>query len=127
MATQPKILVVDDSLTMRMIVKAALNQPGWTVLLAVNGKEALEVARANQVDLILSDWNMPVMGGLGFIQGLRELPQYQDVPVLVLTTEEDSVSKMAARELGVTGWVNKPVDPQGLAELVAELLGVSPS
>lgn len=122
----PTILVADDSLTMRMIVQAALVEAGWNVLLASNGQEALSLAKSSHVDLVLSDWNMPVMGGLGFIQGLRNEPQYQDVPVLVLTTEEDDLSKSAARQLGVTGWVNKPVDPQGLVELAAELLGVSP-
>ena len=124
----PTILVVDDSLTMRMIVQAALVGAGWKVVLAVNGKEALEKAQAqaSPVDLVLSDWNMPVMGGLGFIQGLRADVKYKETPVLVLTTEEDDVSKGAARELGVSGWVNKPVDPEGLVEFVAELLGIDP-
>jgi two-component system chemotaxis response regulator CheY len=122
----PTILVADDSLTMRSIVRAALQGVGWKVILATNGKEALEAADANQIDLVLSDWNMPVMGGLGFIQGLRSQDRYKEVPVLVLTTEEDDVSKTAARELGVSGWVNKPVDPQGLVEFMAELLGIDP-
>lgn len=123
----PTILVADDSLTMRSIVQAAMQSAGWNVVLAVNGKEALEKARAHSIDLVLSDWNMPVMGGLGFIQGLRAEARYKDVPVLVLTTEEDDVSKSAARELGVSGWVNKPIDPAGLVEFVAELLGIAPS
>ncbi len=122
----PTILVADDSLTMRSIVHAALHGAGWTVVLASNGKEALEKAQATSVDLVLSDWNMPVMGGLGFIQGLRAQAKYKEVPVLVLTTEEDDVSKTAARALGVNGWVNKPVDPDGLVEFVAELLGMAP-
>jgi len=112
---------------MRSIVQAAMQSAGWNVVLAVNGKEALEKARAHSIDLVLSDWNMPVMGGLGFIQGLRAEARYKDVPVLVLTTEEDDVSKSAARELGVSGWVNKPIDPAGLVEFVAELLGIAPS
>jgi two-component system chemotaxis response regulator CheY len=112
---------------MRSIVQAAMQSAGWNVVLASNGKEALEKAQVHPVDLVLSDWNMPVMGGLGFIQGLRALAQYKDLPVLVLTTEEDDVSKTAARELGVSGWVNKPVDPAGLVEFVAELLGIAPS
>ncbi|ARP94334.1 response regulator [Bordetella genomosp. 13] len=120
------ILVADDSTTMRMIVKSVLSQAGWQVLAASNGKEALDLAQTSQVDLVVSDWNMPVLGGLGLIQGLREQPQYQDVPVLVLTTEEDDISKSAARELGVSGWLNKPLDPQVLVDLAAELLGEMP-
>lgn len=117
------ILVADDSATIRIIVQSALSGAGWQVLLAGNGKEALDCLKANpSVDLVISDWNMPVMGGLELIQGLRELPNYDDVPVLVLTTEDDGDSKAAARDLGVCGWVHKPVDPQVLVELVAELL-----
>ena len=120
------ILVADDSTTMRMIVKTVLSQAGWQVLAAKDGQEALALAQTSQVDLVVSDWNMPVMGGLGLIQGLREQPQYQHTPVLVLTTEEDDISKSAARELGVSGWLNKPLDPQVLVELAAELLGETP-
>lgn len=116
------ILVADDSTTMRMIVQATLTGAGWNVLTACNGQEALEVAMANAVDLVVSDWNMPVKGGLELIQGLREEVRYVDVPVLVLTTEDDVDSKMAARDLGVCGWLSKPVDPDVLVELATELL-----
>lgn len=116
------ILVADDSATMRMIVQATLTDAGWKVLTAGNGQEALEVAKSHPVDLVVSDWNMPVMGGLQLIQGLREQEQYLDVPVLVLTTEDDVDSKMAARDLGVCGWLSKPVDPDVLVELASELL-----
>ncbi len=119
------ILVADDSATMRMIVRAALSSAGWQVITASNGQEALTLARQQTVDLVVSDWNMPVMGGLGLIQGLRQLEPYQDVPVLVLTTEDDGESKMAARDLGVCGWLNKPLDPDTLVELAAELLDES--
>ncbi|MGS1107138.1 response regulator [Achromobacter pestifer] len=116
------ILVADDSATMRMIVQATLTGAGWKVLTAGNGQEALEMARRHQVDLVVSDWNMPVMGGLELIQGLRQEDEYLDVPVLVLTTEDDVDSKMAARDLGVCGWLSKPVDPDVLVELASELL-----
>lgn len=116
------ILVADDSATMRMIVQATLAGAGWTVLTAGNGQEALDMAKRHPVDLVVSDWNMPVMGGLELIQGLRQEKEYQDVPVLVLTTEDDVDSKMAARDLGVCGWLSKPVDPDVLVELASELL-----
>jgi two-component system chemotaxis response regulator CheY len=116
------ILVADDSATMRMIVQATLTGAGWKVLTAGNGQEALDMAKRHPVDLVVSDWNMPVMGGLELIQGLREDDQYLDVPVLVLTTEDDVDSKMAARDLGVCGWLSKPVDPDVLVELASELL-----
>lgn len=119
------ILVADDSATMRMIVQATLTGAGWKVLAAGNGKDALTLAmeQAAPVDLVVSDWNMPVMGGLDLIRGLRQVDRYQDVPVLVLTTEDDVESKTAARDLGVCGWLQKPVDPDLLIEMASELLG----
>ena len=73
------ILVADDSATMRMIVQATLTGAGWKVVTAGNGQEALEMARSHPIDLVVSDWNMPVMGGLELIQGLRGEDQYVDV------------------------------------------------
>ncbi|ALM83211.1 response regulator [Bordetella sp. N] len=121
------ILVADDSATMRMIVQATLTGAGWKVVAAGNGKEALDLAIAQDtpVDLVVSDWNMPVMGGLGLISGLRQVERYEEVPVLVLTTEDDVESKTAARDLGVCGWLQKPVDPDLLVEMATELLDVS--
>ncbi|AOB31023.1 chemotaxis protein CheY [Bordetella sp. H567] len=120
------ILVADDSATMRMIVQATLTGAGWKVLAAGNGKDALALAmeQGQPVDLVVSDWNMPVMGGLELIRGLRQVERYQEVPVLVLTTEEDIESKTAARDLGVCGWLQKPVDPDVLVEMASELLGL---
>ncbi|ANN66783.1 response regulator [Bordetella bronchialis] len=119
------ILVADDSATMRMIVQATLTGAGWKVLAAGNGKDALALAmeQAEPVDLVVSDWNMPVMGGLDLIRGLRQVDRYEEVPVLVLTTEDDVESKTAARDLGVCGWLQKPVDPDLLIEMASELLG----
>jgi two-component system chemotaxis response regulator CheY len=119
------ILVADDSATMRMIVQATLTGSGWKVLAANNGKAALDLAmeQATPVDLVVSDWNMPVMGGLDLIRGLRQVERYEEVPVLVLTTEDDVESKTAARDLGVCGWLQKPVDPDLLVEMASELLG----
>ena len=123
------ILVADDSVTMRMIVESALTQKGWSVVSAGNGRDALALAQQTALDLVVTDWNMPVMGGLDLVRGLRAQPATRQVPVLVLTTEDDEASKDAARDLGVSGWLNKPVDPDTLIDMVAELLhpsGVNP-
>ena len=117
------ILVVDDSATMRMIVEATLSEAGWRVLTASDGSKALEIADSSPVDMLVSDWNMPVMDGLSLIRELRADPGYRDLPVLVLTTEDDGQSKRAARDLGVSGWLNKPLDPGVLVEWASELLG----
>jgi len=121
------ILVADDSATMRMIVQTTLAEAGWRVLTAGDGRQALALAKGNHIDMLVSDWHMPVMGGQALIQGLRGEPGYRHLPVLVLTTDDDGKSKNAARNLGVCGWLNKPLDPGMLVELASELLGEQPA
>lgn len=119
----PNVLVVDDSKTMRMIVSGVFAElPGWQVTTADNGRHALEAAAAGAFDLIVTDINMPVMDGLGFVRALRDLDDYADVPVLILTTEDDEARKLEAADLGVYAWMHKPVDPDALIELAQELL-----
>ena len=120
---QARIVVADDSATMRMIVTTTLKSQGWDVVAASNGQDGLALARERRPDLVVTDWNMPVMGGLGFVQGLRADAATRHVPILVLTTEDDDESKQAARALGVNGWIYKPVDPALLVEVAASHLG----
>jgi len=112
------ILIADDSATMRLIISQTLQRAGWRVESARNGQEALHSARLRRPDLVVSDLNMPVLDGLGFIRGLRADEALQHLPVLVLTTEDDNASKQAARALGVASWIYKPVDPTLLVERV---------
>jgi len=121
--TSANILVADDSATMRMIVAQALQQAGWTVRTACNGADALQQAGNQPPDLIVTDWNMPVMGGLDLVRSLHAAPVLRAVPVLVLTTESDGEDQCAARSLGVKSWIYKPVDPALLLERVALHLG----
>jgi len=118
-----RIVVADDSATMRMIVTTVLKAQGWEIRAARNGQEALTLAREHRPDLVVTDWNMPVMGGLGLVQSLRADDATRDAPILVLTTEDDVSSQEAARRLGVNGWLYKPVDPALLVQAVAGHLG----
>jgi len=117
------ILVIDDSATMRMIVTRTLQRQGWTVRAACNGADALKRVGAQVPDLVVTDWNMPVMSGLDLVRNLHANPVLRDVPVLVLTTEDDDQDQHAARSLGVKSWIYKPVDPVLLVERVALHLG----
>ena len=117
------VLVVDDSATMRQIVATTLQGAGWPVVSARNGRDALEAARREPIALVITDWNMPEMNGLELIRALRALDGYDDVPILVLTTETDELDKNAAREAGATGWLGKPVDAGTLTEVASALLG----
>jgi len=112
-----RLLIVDDSSTMRKIIMRGIRQSGFKVdefLEAGNGKEALQVLSSNEVDMILTDINMPEMNGLEFLEALRSEEKTKDVPVVMITTEgaENVIKK--AKELGVNGFVRKPFTPESL-------------
>ena len=117
-----KVLVVDDSATMRMIVQATLTNAGRPVVLAADGRQALDMLARERVALLITDWNMPVMDGPALIQAVRADPALADLPVVVLTTEGDEAAQDQAQSLGVIGWLGKPVDPATLVGVVDELL-----
>src|ERR1700749_855849 len=115
------ILGIDDSASMRQILAATLTTAGYEVTLAADGDEGLENALAMSFDLVLTDQHMPGKTGLDLITALRGNPAYRSTPILVLTTESGEPFKAAAREAGATGWIEKPLDPDMLTELVATL------
>ena len=117
------ILAVDDSASIRQMVSFTLKSAGYEVLDAVDGQDGLEKANAHAVDLILTDQNMPRMDGLELIKLLRELPTYQKVPILMLTTESSDEMKSKGRAAGANGWLVKPFDPQRLIEVVKKVIG----
>ncbi|WP_434107776.1 response regulator [Paraburkholderia caffeinilytica] len=121
------ILAIDDSASMRQILAATLTTAGYEVTLAADGNEGLENALAMSFDLVLTDQHMPGKTGLDLIAALRGNPAYQATPILVLTTESSEPFKAAARAAGATGWIEKPLDPDMLTELVAALAEPDPA
>ena len=117
------ILAVDDSASIRQMVAFTLKSAGYEVIEAVDGMDGLEKAKAKGVNLILTDQNMPRMDGLTLIKGLRALPQYKTVPILMLTTESSDAMKAQGKAAGATGWLVKPFDPQKLIEVVKKVIG----
>ncbi|MEQ5840285.1 two-component system response regulator [Paraburkholderia acidicola] len=115
------ILAIDDSAAMREILSATLTTAGYEVTLAADGNEGLENALAIRFDLVLTDQHMPGKTGLDLITALRGNPAYRATPILLLTTESGEPFKAAARAAGATGWIEKPLDPDLLTELVAAL------
>ena len=119
------VLIVDDSSVMRKIVGRSLRQAGLDVgqvLEASNGSEALSLARANPLDLILSDINMPLMDGLEFVKQLRGLESAQQTPVVMITTEAGEARVVQALSLGASGYIRKPFTPEQIKERVIPLL-----
>lgn len=118
-----KILSVDDSKVIRDLVVAVLSKHGHEVVTANDGAEGLAEVRNNQFDLILSDINMPVMTGISMVSKVRRLPGYEHIPILMLTTESSDFKKSKAKNMGATGWIQKPFDPERLMKAVNKVIG----
>ncbi len=123
MGYEHSIITVDDSSTMRRIIKNTLHKLGFDkVLEAGNGIEAFEVMSKSEVDLIITDWNMPEMDGLTFVKALRQKEQYAETPILMITTEAAKEDILTALKSGVNNYVVKPFTPDTLQEKVFKLL-----
>lgn len=116
------ILAVDDSASMRQMVAFTLKGAGYNVIEAADGQEALDKARGETVDLVLTDQNMPRMDGITLVQNLRGLATYATTPILILTTESSDEMKSKGRAAGATGWLVKPFDPGKLLDVVRKVI-----
>ncbi len=116
------ILVVDDSVSIRQLASFTLTSIGHSVTEAEDGVEALSKAQSQQYDLVLTDRNMPNKNGIELVLDLRQLPEYQAIPILMLTTEADTTKKMEGKEAGLTGWIVKPFNPDELIKLITKVL-----
>lgn len=117
-----RILIVDDSNSMRGFLRAALTDDGLDVIEASNGRDALTMLDRHAVDAIITDVNMPVMDGITLVKEIRRHPVNGSTPVLILTTECDAALKQAGRAAGATGWIVKPFNPQQLRQVIAKVL-----
>ena len=117
------ILAVDDSTSMRKMVSFTLTTSGYNVIEACDGLDGLTKARENNIDLVLSDVNMPNMNGIELTKSLRSEESYKYTPILLLTTEACEDKKSEGKSAGVTGWITKPFNPPKLLKIVDKLLG----
>ncbi len=108
------ILTVDDSPSLRLLLRAALTDGGHLVAEAEDGVAALEWLASNEPRLVITDITMPRLDGLSLIEQLRARADMRDIPILVLTTESAPECKARARAAGATGWIGKPFDPAKL-------------
>jgi two-component system chemotaxis response regulator CheY len=112
------VLTVDDSRTMRDMLKHSLVAAGFRVLQAEDGIDGLEVLKTETPDVVVTDLNMPRLDGFGFIEAVRRDVERRGMPVLVLTTEADAEKKSRAKAAGATGWIVKPFDPAKLVDAI---------
>ena len=114
------ILTVDDSRTMRDMLAMALNDAGFNVVQAVDGEDGLAVldAHSQDVDVIITDINMPKLDGFGCIEGVRKDNRHLFFFNVLVTTESDGSKKDGARQAGATGWIGKPFNPVKLIDAI---------
>ena len=119
-----RFLVVDDSSTMRRIIINMLQKLGHKdVVEAGNGREGLERLAESQIDLVITDWNMPEMSGIDFIRTLRGDAKHAGTPVLMVTTNAAKDDIVEALRAGVTSYVVKPFTPDTMKEKLESVLG----
>ena len=116
------ILSVDDSASMRQMIKLTLSGAGYDVVEATDGEEALTKVGSG-ISMVLTDLNMPKMDGLQLIKAIRVMPACKGVPIVFLTTESDDGKKGEARAAGATAWIVKPFQPEQLLGVVRKVVG----
>ena len=116
-----RILTIDDSKTMRDMLMLTLADAGFDVIQAVDGKDGIDMLERENVDVVITDINMPRMDGYEVVRQLRARPEHKTTPILVLTTESEAEKKNIAREAGATGWLVKPFDPERLVATVRKV------
>ena len=117
------ILFVEDSPTMRRIIVNSLKQLGEAEIIeAENGVDALEKVDGKSIDLVVTDWNMPEMNGAELVKVLRGMPEYAEVPIVMITTRGMQDDVMTAMKLGVNGYIIKPFTPDVLKEKLKPML-----
>jgi two-component system chemotaxis response regulator CheY len=123
LAADLKILAVDDSPTMRRIIINTLKRAGFQdVVEASDGKDALAKLKTDKFNFVITDWNMPEMDGLTFVSTLRADPDFQSLPVLMVTTRSVKEDIIEAMKAGVNNYIVKPFTPETLAEKINKVL-----
>ncbi len=119
-----KVLVVDDSSTIRRIVKNTLERIGYPdVVEAENGIDALTKLKEGDIELVMTDWNMPEMDGITLVKSIRASDKFGAVPIIMVTTEAEKNEVMEAMQLGVNDYVVKPFTPDILKEKIQKVMG----
>jgi two-component system, chemotaxis family, chemotaxis protein CheY len=117
-----KILVVDDSESIREVVIFTLENAGYEVIYGVDGQDALKHLDGSSLDMIITDLHMPNLDGIGLIKEVRKNDHYKFTPILYLTTESQQSMKQAAKDAGATGWIVKPFMPDKLIAAIGKII-----
>jgi len=118
-----RILIVDDSATIRTAVAMTLDKNGYQTVSAVDGIDALDKISNTDVDMVITDLNMPNMDGFSLTKALRENQKTKFKPIIILTTETDNEKKLQGKKAGASGWIEKPFQANNLIKVVRMALG----
>ena len=118
-----KIMTVDDSKSVRMMVSATLTNAGYEVMEASDSSEALDILEQECVNMVLADVNMPGIDGIELARRVRETCNHKYVPIIMVTTEMSTLRKFDGVSAGATGWIVKPFRPEELLDVVKKVLG----
>ena len=116
------ILIVDDSASVRQVIKIALTNAGYELIEAVDGQDGLSKLTGQKVHLIISDVNMPNMDGISFVKEVKKLAAYKYTPFIILTSESQEAKKQEGRAAGAKAWVVKPFQPAQMLAAVSKLI-----
>lgn len=119
-----KVLAIDDSKTIRELLRSVMEEAGFDYTSAVDGVDGVERYAQVRPDIVITDINMPNMDGYGVIDAIRKGDIDNQVPILVLTTESGEKLKQRAREAGATGWIVKPFDDVSLVSVIRRVTGI---
>lgn len=117
-----RILIVDDSASIRQVVSTTLQGAGYDTVEACDGKDGLSKLDGSAINLVISDVNMPNMDGISFVKELKADPKYKFTPVIMLTTESQDDKKAEGKAAGAKAWVVKPFQPQQMLAAVEKLI-----
>ena len=117
------IMTADDSASIRQMVSFTLQEAGYEVVEAVDGKDALDKLRSASIHMLVTDLNMPKMDGIELIRQVRGESRYRFMPIIMLTTESQAAKKQEGKAAGATGWIVKPFKPEQLLAVVRKVLG----
>ena len=116
------ILVAEDSDSIRQLLTFTLRGAGYDVIEAVDGKDAMDKVDGKSADLVVTDFNMPIMGGVELTKQLRAIQAFQYTPIIMLTTESQKDKVMEGKAAGISGWIIKPFLPEKLIEIIKRLI-----
>ena len=117
------IMTVDDSASIRQMVGFTLKNAGYNVLEAVDGEDAVNKITGAELNMMITDLNMPNMDGIELIKYVRSRPEFKFIPIIMLTTESQASKKQEGKSAGATGWIVKPFNPDQLIGVVKKVLG----